>query len=450
MIRCIYPVVLAVIIGHVATAHGIIIREELTPDLGEVATPVVKDAVVDVSFPPGTAIADFSVGNSDYFEPLLVSSTKLRIFPQEGAVRSNVNVTLRDRREVTLSLAMKRGWAINASRVEFYEPGTMPRSLDRAESDLEIGKWLADAHTVDAPREIDWQRYGHDLTLRTGFVVHTKNAVLVPVALRTNGEPFPVAELQFADEQGRPVEAVLIYAEHDLLAKNFEVNRDQPLIAAFRVDKPHQIANGWSITAVPVGRLARAQFNWHERRQRGPLENKLAVAVYALGGMGSLDDGVGNDERAWALLQGGGAQVTFGIKRNISIQGAFDIAQSNRVVFDDAAWDQDQGQLLVDETASRLFASGLFHASRKRWIPYARLGLGVRLSKRELQLGSRCESEFRAGALVGFGGGVNVLLGKRMMAGLSVGYTAPIGGDDTGNGFDAGFALAGVWSTGTN
>ena len=439
---------MVVFFGGIMTAEGMIIREELTPDLGEVQTPVVAGQLTDVSFPPGSAIADYGMGSSIGVRLEYVSPTKLRVFTDKDSIRTNLNITLVDGRQITLRFAARHGWTIGASRVEFYEPGTMPRSLAVAEADLQIGKWLSGARRVDTPRDMFWRRYGQDLVLTTGYIVHTEDAVLLPVSLRTKGEPLAVEELRLEDDRGREIDAQLMYAEHDLLARNAEVNQDKPLVAAFIINKPHQIINGWSVVAKPVGRAAEARFNWRDRRQRGPLQNTLAVAVYALGGMGNLDDGVGNNETAWAPVQGGGAQLTYGISRHISIQGAFDLTKSNGTMFEDAVWDQDQGQLQVDETAGRVFASGMVHTAGKRWVPYARLSLGVRLTKRELHLGTRSESVFRSGLLAGFGGGVNILLGKRMMAGFAMGYSAPLGGSDTAEGFEIGFALAGLWPMG--
>lgn len=79
-------------------------------------------------------------------------------------------------------------------------------------------------------------------------------------------------------------------------------------------------------------------------------------------------------------------------------------------------------------------------------MPYARLALGARFSKHERVMGTRRESEYRTGLVVGFGGGLNVMLGRKAMAGLSFAYISSVSGKDTADGLELGLSIAGLWS----
>ncbi len=99
----------------------------------------------------------------------------------------------------------------------------------------------------------------------------------------------------------------------------------------------------------------------------------------------------------------------------------------------------------MTETSGRVLAGGLVHTAGRRWVPYGRLAVGVRLSSRALSMGAQDDSEFRAGALFGFGGGLKVLLGKRFIVSLSVAYTGSLTQGDRSNTLEAGLSLATSW-----
>lgn len=425
-----------------SNAEAIIIRVELKPGLGEIDTPVFSTYGTRLVAPVGTVIKDFDWGDSQNYEVAIMNSRVLTIKVLDDAPPTNLTMTLSDNRMVTLRLSMAENSDTAASRVECYEPGTMPTTLAAAATDLEIGSWVATAKRVEEPIEIPWRVDDHELTLKTGFTVYTEDAVLLSATLSSEDTRYPLHELQLRDHQGAQVDATLVYAEHDLLTRKAVVHPDHTVVVAFRVANPHQIAKGWTLLAVPAARLPPAEFKYSARRRRSPLQRKVAVALTAFGGASNLDDGAGNDETSWTSLQGVGGCATYGASRHFSMEGCLDFTRTSDVVFNDAMWEQDQGDLTVGETAGRLMAAGLLHTGGQRWIPFARLALGARFSKHEIAMGSRRESKYRSGLMAGFGGGVNVMLGKRALARLSVGYTSSLSGSDTAEGVEIGLALA--------
>ena len=433
-------------LGFMAEAQAIVIRVELTPTLEEVDASFWPTKVVTVSSPIGTAIVHVGLGNGRDYRPKQVGPRLVDFHALAGPEPTNTNITLRDGRQVTINFKPTTNENMHTSRVEFYEPGTMPDLSDIVAEDFSVGRWITATNRVDVPRELFWQGGEYSLRLRTGHTIHTDDVVLLPVALSTDGAEYPIGELKLLDRLGRPVDTTLIYADHELLAKRAVVRRGHRVVAAFRINQPHEILKGWTLVAMPATRIARAQFDWTESPPRGPLEGNLAIAVQALGGLGNIDDGAGNDETSWALLQGFGAQATYGVSKHVSLQAALDFMRTTSVTFHDAAWDGNLGELHVETASGRLLGGVLLHTAGRRWVPFARLAMGVRFSQHERSMGSRTESEVRSGALIGFGGGLNVMLGRHAIAVLSVAYTAPIGGNDTTQVVETALSLAATWS----
>ena len=61
-------------------------------------------------------------------------------------------------------------------------------------------------------------------------------------------------------------------------------------------------------------------------------------------------------------------------------------------------------------------------------------------------MGTRRESAYRTGLVAGIGGGLNVMLGRRAMAGLSFAYMSSVSGADTADGVEVGLSIAALWS----
>ena len=437
-----------VLCGHTSTAEAIIIHVELTPELDEVDVPVIYGRATSLYFPG--PVRDWQNGNKrDYKVDLAVDRTDtLNInLKTKHPIPSNLNIELWDGRRVTVRFYLVSKVIKSASRVEFCEPGTMPcmaRAITR--QDQGIGAWVAEAHQVDQPTELTWSHLGYGLILTTGYSMHSGSSVMLSVRLVGNGDtPYPVADLQLRDHLERRIDASIVFGDVPG-EEGVELKRGQELGLVFHVADRHQIEMGWTVLAIPTGRVVPAKFGWRPtKRQKGPLEGRMVLVMRAYGGAGNLDDGVGNGKNLWTQLQGFGGRVTYGVARHISIAATLDVTRSNAATFAGASWEQDQGDLLISETAGRVSAGAMFHTAGKRWLPYANVALGVRLSRRDLSMGSRDGSEFRSSALLGLGGGLNVLLGKRWLAGLSMDYAAPLGGNDTAQTFELGVHLGAIW-----
>lgn len=432
-------VVFCVLLGSASMADGIIIRAELTPELDEVDAPVCPGTQTWITVP--TPITSFGGGNQRDYRIVQTSPSRLDVDVADGALPSNVNIEMLGGRQVSVRFYMTTSNTKAASRVEFYEPGTMPTGANGG-TDPRIGEVIVHAHHIDGPIEIPWQAGGHHLLLRTGFAVHADTSVL-PVELHSQ-YGYPLTRLELRDHLDRPIDAEIIYGV-DPSQEPVEIRPGQTASTVFHIKDPHQIADGWTLIATATTAIPPARFSWEPRQDKGPLEKRVAIAIHLSGGTSKLDTGVGDDENAWTLLQGFGARVTYGMSRNLSIDAAVDYTRTDEARFPNTMWDQNQGELQVRETAGRVLAGGLLHTAGRRWLPFARVAVGVRVSKHQLAMGSRAESEIRAGALFGFGGGLNVMLGRRAMAGLAGLYIAPMGGDDSTQSFEANVSLAALW-----
>lgn len=197
-----------------------------------------------------------------------------------------------------------------------------------------------------------------------------------------------------------------------------------------------------------VSRYSRRNSTRHVRlghdKNRGPLEQRFALSMRVSGGAANLDDGIGTEQTQWAMASAFGLQALYGVSAHLSVEATLDFVRTDAVAFTDVVWDQMTGQLDVRETSGRLLAGGLVHTG-ERWIPYARAAVGARFSRRTTSMASRSESEVRAGVLFAFGGGLNLVLSKRIVAGTSLTLAAPIGGSDSSLTAEAGFHLGATW-----
>lgn len=433
-----------VILLSTGSVDAIIIRQELIPELDEVNVPVWPGKNTLITTP--NTIVHWSVGNGEPYKATKQSDTELRIEVRDGAVPSNANLTLRGRRHVSLRFYEVKDELESASRVDFYEPGTMPEVFKQpfSASVRWFGQWSADIHDIEMPTTVSWSRGDHRLVMDVGFALHANEVMTLPITVRGAGAPFPVKRLELFDGSDRPVKATIIHgSEPD--EEDVVIRRGQKMGVVFYIEEPHRLAKGWTLVATPTSGIPAARISRYPTpKEKGPLEDRVAVAVHAFGGVDNIDDGVGNNRTLWSGFRGFGGAVTFGIWKYLSVEASLDYAWTSDAMFNDAIWGQQQGDLRVTETSGRVLAGGLVHTAGRRWIPYGRLALGVRLSNRTMSMGSQDDTEFRAGLLSRIGGGLKVLLGKRLIASLSVAYTGSLQREDST--LEAGLSLAASWS----
>ncbi len=223
-----------------------------------------------------------------------------------------------------------------------------------------------------------------------------------------------------------------------------EFARGETLTGAIMVPNATGLRRGWTLYLKTPVDVTPAAFKWDEEEDRGPLEQRLMVSMRVSSGFANVDDGIGIDKAAWTASNAFGLQVLYGISKHVTIVGTLDIGRTSAVSFSDAIWDMTPGQLDVQETSGRLLAGGLFHTGQ-RWIPYGRVAVGARFSERMTSMALRSESEVRASAIFGFGGGLDILLTKRIVAGASLTFVAPFGGSDSSLTAEVGLHVGATW-----
>lgn len=446
--RHVITTLLFLIAGHISEAEAIIIRVELTPDLDEVDVPVFHGKATGLYFPDPVDSA--TLGNKrDYdLKPTTnnVNSVTLNVKTRSPPTNANIE-TWSHRVSVRFFMAATENKA--ASRVEFYDPGTLPveEPGQVGEDIVHVSAWTAHVIDFGTPAKASWHQDGYRLQAKTGFTQHTKHAAMVPIILRDVGRRrFPIADFELRDQADRPIDATLVKGGAPGILEPGE-----QISIVFHVRNPSLLRSGWSMIIKPSTSIASARLSFSaEDQQRGAWQDRLMVAVRALGGAGNIDDGVGNDRTGWAMVHGLGARVLYGFTRYLSIEGELNVTRTQPITFTDSTWEQDMGDLQITETAGHVMAGGVLHTSGRKWSPFTRLALGVRLSQHMATMGSRDESEVRAGLVASLGGGLNVRLGKRLSAGISVAYMAPLGGNDTTAMFEGGIHLGAVWDLSSN
>lgn len=313
--------------------------------------------------------------------------------------------------------------------------------------------FVANEAIVTRPVQLSWRERGHSIQVAVGAMRWSEDYLIFRFQMHNQGSyPYPIASLTMTDLHDAEHETILFPRTLD--AGEYHLESGGNLVGALRISKAAALRAGWkmhlqSSPAVPAASVIwRASDEFSSRR--GPIEDRLVVSVHAAGGAANLDDGIGLARKAWTSSQVVGARVLYGVMKHVSVEGALDFSRTSSAVFNDVTWGTEQGNLEAYETSGRLQIGGLLHTAGKRWIPYARLGLGVQLSRHSAGMGTRVESETRSALIFGLGGGVNVRMGKRLVAGASFVYANSIGSGPPVQAFEGGVHLGASWDLGND
>lgn len=309
---------------------------------------------------------------------------------------------------------------------------------ESASSPLGFLAQVADETEATPPVQLVWSERGYRLKANLGTMRWSSGYVTFRFELENRGDySYPISGLTIANTQGKTHEAVIFPQE--LSAGKFSLEPGATVTGALRVSLASALRSGLTMTLNSPRTVPQAVFQWEGSKRwpkRGPLQKRLVLSVQGAGGAVKLDDGIGLSRGAWTTSQALGARVLYGASKHLSIEGIINVSQIDTVMFEDATWGADQGDLATDAMAGRVMIGGLLHTAGERWIPYARTALGVQLSRHSMTMGTRTESEIRSAPTFGFGGGLMVRVGKRLIAGASVAYTSSFGGDAATQAFE--------------
>lgn len=447
MIRSFVTIAFALMV-EMPSASGYVMKVELESKLQEVYVPVRANSLTGVYLP--VTIDHISEANKRDYTTVWNESRPyaLDLHTHSHPSPANMNIEAGKYR-VSLRLVPVTSDSF-ADRVEFIDPEQQfgPESSDTDRTLDVTSAWLSTVQSVEQPRRANWEQDGHGLLAETGFIQRAGNRAVLPITVRNIGDyTYPVGTLQLVNHRDQPVDLQYVYGEPSSTLK-----QGGELTVVFHLTHGEQIAKGWALKLLPpssaVMSIVPAKFVFPEDRPRGPLEDRLLVAAHGLYGASKIDDGVGNELFSWTSSEGVGAQFLFGVSKRFSVQAIVDVMRSGAVTFQDATWGQVQGELRTTETAGRILAGGVLHAPTKRWLPFGRFAVGVRLANHSRVMNARDESEVRAGLAASFGGGLNILISKWLVGGASVAYTASFAGDDSTQTFEAGVHLGTTWDFG--
>lgn len=206
------------------------------------------------------------------------------------------------------------------------------------------------------------------------------------------------------------------------------LERGKSVKGAFVFETPVPLNKGWELHLTTVKGIPPAEFV-HGRLptfEPGMLELRTMISVHGLGGASKLTDNMGLDQAAWGRVTGAGVQVYYGPSKRTALVGGADFVRTSSTAIDMAP-----GRLETRATGGRLHIGGRLHTGE--WlVPYAQAGLGFMFAQHTFDMGGARDSEFRVAMLGSIGVGVEAWFGERVVVGLGVNGTAPIGGDDTG------------------
>lgn len=315
----------------------------------------------------------------------------------------------------------------------FRDPRTSGKKSGTAQnsSQQSQGRWASQVIRIQTPAPRVWRGPGHTLELRPGVIQHTKDATLMPCVVGNIGDyPYPVTKLEVLDHLDRVVPSEVVqHSWMGAVADEQEIAPGETASFVFRIPQPSRIKKGWAVRVASTPAIESAEFEWTVNRgppEPGILQDRVSIAFRMLGGTMKLDDGTGLGPalRAWTQLLGAGVLVSYGTGRHTNLEVSADFVRTG---------DARIGDSMIHATGGRLHFGGRLHTG-KQLVPYARAGIGIMLAQHTVESmeTEQTDTDFRASGLLFLGGGVNWLLGKRTVVGLSMLGNLPLGGDEAG------------------
>lgn len=350
---------------------------------------------------------------------------------------TNLNITLPGvRGTLRLKVVNSSHEARAAYRLRYPPESEIPSNRSQSQQES-TADWTAKVVRARTPSRISWSGSGHTLVLKPGVLLETKNDVLMPFEVANTGDyPYPVVRLELLDHKQRIVSSADV-VRHSWMGtgisdKEREIEQGQTAQFIFHVTRPSAITKGWVVRIVSSSSIRPATFEWipsTQAKRYGVFQDRISVVFRVVGGATKLDDGtgIGIEQRAWTQLQGVGAWLSYGRGHHTSLELGVDVVRTGTAQI---------GATATRATGGRLYFGGRLHTGR-RFVPYARGGVGIMLAQHTLEA-VETATDFRASGMLFLGGGVNWVINRRSLVGLSLLGHLPIGGDQTGPALELG------------
>lgn len=273
-----------------------------------------------------------------------------------------------------------------------------------------------------------WRKGVHALELRTGYIGQGTDTSVFPFTVANTGDyAYPIMGIELRDHLGNTL-STSVHTKEEILGADSELPSGVELVGAFVLESPVRLDKGWTLRLITTESMPKAQFKSRPRREfvPGMLELRTMFVVHGMGGAGKLSDNLGQGRSAWGTVTAVGFRVGYGPGKHTALEGGLDFVRiaSTRI-------EMAQDGLETSANGGRLYLGGRLHAGSKV-VSYARAGLGVMFASHSFNMGGVRDSEIRGAILGSVGAGVEAWFGERVIVGLGVATSAPLGGDDTG------------------
>lgn len=383
------------------------------------------------------------VGDTIEYPPHLDKQKKrLAIQPISGASPTNLNIETKARMTFNLVLAKEGQIPVSMVIIEPPDPEPEPPSeSDQAKGEpsrhddstrrmeqgfeiyrpkkghFELGLYKIEGELSAQYREGDTLKCRYSLS-NVGLHLPIKGAVIIPHGSHT---PLTNVTISVDGSQTFPFE----FANGAELSGSIHVKEGARFLE--RGFTLHLISSRMGIAAAPVG-------------FKDPPVNEGRWSVRAHGTVGAmtLQNSADAVQEEAAFLRGVGVDAVRGLTKYVSVEASVTVLTAGDARFDDDA--------TADVTSLRALGSLRLELGDK-YVPYLRGGLGVRTGDFTwTPSDGPADSEWRSGALLAIGLGVDAWVRESFVIGVSAGYVGPIaGGDDESFSFEAGAHAGYAW-----
>ena len=322
-------------------------------------------------------IKDFAIASGDEYEAKRSpnDSKVLRVQPRVANPDFTTLQFLSGGQWFTLELRRARGVKPVSDLIFVRSEDDIPElevtSVDHPSTRTPVQDLLAFIAEGDAsaPAVLHWREKGHRIEVRIGAMRWGAEHLTFRFELHNKGDyPYPITALFIADASGNKHEVALFPRE--LASGESLLQPRGKLVGALRVSNAVALRAGWSMKIRSSAGVPSATVRWDDKTHgwttRGPIQERLVVAVHAAGGATKLDDGIGVARNVWTTSQTLGARVLYGAMKHVSIEGNLDVTRTGSAVFEDSTWGAEQGTLETHETAGRVMVGALLHTAGKR------------------------------------------------------------------------------------
>ena len=393
-------------------------------------------------------IVSHTIGNRSEYPPQFDDLGKrLVILPAANASPTNLNIETKVRMLFELRMATEEERPV--AMVIVVPPGTDIEALvsdiecteDDDCPDRENARYRRTAQNMDdrwemlTAKSARFAHAGFELSARLSHQAFEGPVLKYKARLKNHGKAFPMKDLEVLPHAraSEPVQAVVYWGADGMPE---ELAENEKLTVTVVIPDSRELDERMALRLIPSRtNVFPATFDFEEER---PNVGRLAIQGQAVGGAISLKNNGDSGQADFTWLRGLGIRGVYSFTPNVSVEGSLTGLSTGEAQFDD--------NTRVDVASARALLGGMLHSGEK-YVPYARLGFGARISDYSWRPAiGEPNSELRTSALFYMGAGMEAWFSNSLVGGISVNYVGGLGnGDDGSASFEAGVHFGYAW-----